>query len=119
MKCTKIPPFSPNDDRQATAARLAIFDHHLNRLQLSFPVMSRLMSPGYSLLDDDAPEASMASQLKTISTIQELPAEASDAGARKDLIQDGKSGDVNFTHGHFHPILTFGGCTMLMVVRLS
>ena len=25
MKCTKIPPFSPNDDRQATAARLAIF----------------------------------------------------------------------------------------------
>ena len=59
MKCTKIPPFSPNDDRQATAARLAIFDHHLNRLQLSFPVMSRLMSPGYSLLDDDAPEDSV------------------------------------------------------------
>jgi len=59
MKCTKIPPFSPNDDRQATAARLAIFDHHLNRLQLSFPVMSRLMSPGYSLLDDDATEDSV------------------------------------------------------------
>jgi hypothetical protein len=59
MKCTKIPPFSPNDDRQATAARLAVFDHHLNRLQLSFPVMNRLTSPGYSLLDDDAPEDSV------------------------------------------------------------
>ena len=60
MKCTKIPPFSPNDDRQATAARLAVFDHHLNRLQLSFPVMGRLMSPGYSLLDDDASEDSVS-----------------------------------------------------------
>jgi hypothetical protein len=75
MKCTKIPPFSPNDDRQATAARLAVFDHHLNRLQLSFPVMGRLMSPGYSLLDDGAPEESVFYRLlydHTAGAVQDL-----------------------------------------------
>jgi hypothetical protein len=51
----------------------------------------------------------MASGLKTIGSIQELIVEASDALTRKELVKDGMSGDVNFTHGHFQAILTFGG----------
>jgi hypothetical protein len=56
QKSTKITPFTPLDDRQATAARLAIFDHHLERLNLLFPVLSPLISPNYLLLANDAQE---------------------------------------------------------------
>jgi hypothetical protein len=50
----------------------------------------------------------LADQLKPIGWHQDMLIEASDAGDRKELIADGKSGDVDFPHSSFQPILTIG-----------
>lgn len=50
----------------------------------------------------------LADQLKPIGWHQEMLCEASDAGDRTELVADGMSGDVDFPHSSFQPILTIG-----------